>query len=94
MIILEKHSKFVPDPRIGIMVIFSIGVVAAIALLIAALVAVAWLVNLAMATVAELSSSIASLYGRADPFTQLLIICCVAYGLYRVVRSVFRSLRK
>lgn len=94
MIILEKQSKFTPNAQLGIMLVFSLGVLAAIALLIAALVAVAWFLNLAMATVAELSSNISALYGHSDAFTQFLLVCVVGYCLARVIRSASRSFRK
>ena len=92
MIILER-SKFTPSVQTGILVIFSLGVLTSITLIIAALVAVAWLLNLAMTAIAELSTNIAHLFTHADPFTQLLLLCVVGYCLFKLARSAYRSLK-
>jgi vacuolar-type H+-ATPase subunit I/STV1 len=90
------HSKtlFTPNIQTMSLIIFAIGIITTFALLIAAIVSVAWLLNLAMSVVCEIAGHISTLYSGSDSFTRLLIICIIGYALARVARSAYRSLRK
>lgn len=90
----QSKTLFVPNIQMISLVIFAIGLVATFALLIAAIVAAAWLLNLAMTTVCEIAGHISSLYTSSDHLTQLLILCVAGYVLARVARSAYRSLQK
>lgn len=68
-------------------IIFSIGIVASLALIIAAVVAVAYMLALAMTELCQLASTISDLYHHADSFTQLIVLCLLAFLTYKLVRT-------
>ena len=96
MIIIENQSsgqsRFVPHAQTCMFLIFCIGVAATFTLIVGAIVAVAYVLNLAVSTVITLASTIATLYGHADPAIQLLMIVLAGYCLVKLVR--FFLLRK
>jgi hypothetical protein len=73
--------------------IFSIGVLATGALILAGLVALAFLLNLSITVFCEVAGHIGALYSSADSFTKLLMLCIVGYVLFRVCRHVTREVR-
>lgn len=95
MIIIENHSsqsRFVPNAQTCMFLIFCIGVVATFALIVGAIVAAAYVLNLAMATLVTMTSAITTLYVHSDPAIQLLMIVLAGYCLVKLVR--FFLLRK
>lgn len=90
----QSKTLFVPNIQTLTIAVFAIGLVATFTLLIAAIVAAAWLLNLAMTVVCEIAGHISSLYSGSDHLTQLLILCIIGYVLARVVRRAYRSLQK
>lgn len=92
MIIIEKSSqaRFVPSAQTCMFLIFSIGVVATFALIVGAIVAAAYVLNLAVQTICEISVHIASLYISADPTIKLLMIVLASYCLVKLVRFLTR----
>lgn len=90
----QSKTLFIPNLQILTIAVFAIGLVATFTLLIAAIVAAAWFLNLAMSVVCEIAGHISSLYSSSDHLTQLLILCVVGYVLMRVARSAYRSFQK
>lgn len=74
--------------------VFTMGTLAVVVLALAALVAVAYLINLVVEVLIDLSSHIASLYSHADPALQLFMLCIAGYLLLTLVRLVKPSLFK
>jgi hypothetical protein len=91
---MQSKTLFVPNIQMVSLAIFAIGIISTFALLIGAIVAVAWLLNLAMTAVCEIAGHISTLYTGSDSFTRLLIICIIGYALARVIRSAYRSFQK
>lgn len=85
----EQQTAFIPNVQLCIGFVFSIGVVACVGLLLGALIAVAYLLNLTVTVIVELSQHIASTYVHADPTVQFLMVCVAGYILYRFFRSAF-----
>jgi hypothetical protein len=85
----EKQTAFLPNRQLCIGFVFSIGVVACVGLLLGALIAVAYLLNVTVTVIAELGQHIASTYTHADPTVQLFMLCIAGYLIYRFFRSVF-----
>lgn len=95
MIIIEKQqSRFTPNLQVCFVAVFGLGVISAFALVIAALVAVAYLLNLAMGVLVECCTHIAALYAGSDSAIKLFILFLIGYCLVKLVRSASRSLRK
>jgi hypothetical protein len=93
MIIIENpssQSRFVPNAQTCMFLIFCIGVVATFALIVGAIVAAAYVLNLAVATLVTLASAIDTLYLHADPAIQLLMIVLAGYCLVKLVRFLTR----
>lgn len=90
----QSKTLFTPNLQMVSLAIFAIGIITTFALLIAAIVAVAWLLNLAMSVVCELAANITTLYTSSDSFVKLLIICIIGYVLARIARRAYSSLRK
>lgn len=90
MIIIEnqssEQSRFVPSAQTCMFLIFCIGVVATFALIVGAIVAAAYVLNLAVATLLTLASSIITLYNHSDPVIQLLMLVLAGYCLVKLVR--------
>jgi hypothetical protein len=80
------QNKIIFTPSTFACAIFTIGTIATFALAIVALVAVAWLLNLAMTVVCQVAENIQHLYMHADSLTQLLILCAIGYCVFRMVR--------
>lgn len=74
--------------------IFSIGIVASVALIIAAVVAVAYLLDLAMTELCQFAANISELYHHADSFVQLLVLCLLAFLCYTLVRTFVRMVSR
>lgn len=74
------------QPQQALMAVFAIGVLASFALVIGAVVAVAWLITLAMTAICEASNTIGALYSGSDSIVKLLIIAALAYCLASAVR--------
>ena len=87
---MQTYKSFQPDMRLITGIIFSLGAVTAIALVLAVLIAAAYLLNITVSALGELAGNIASVYGHADSFTQFLMIVLLGYVLYHIVRSVVR----
>jgi len=85
----EKQTAFIPNVQLCIGFVFSVGVVACVGLLLGALIAAAYLLNLTMTVLVETGQHIGDLYQRSDPAMQLLILVIVGYCLYRFFRSAF-----
>lgn len=75
-------------------IIFSIGIITSVALIIGALVAVAYMATLAMTALCQVATTISLLYQHADSFVQLLIICLLAFIFYKLVCLFIHSVRK
>lgn len=93
MIIIENQSsqsQFVPSAQTCMLLVFCMGVVATFALIVGAIVAAAYMLNLAVATVVGLASTIATLYMRSDPAIQLLMIVLAGYCLVKLVGPLAR----
>lgn len=93
MIIPNTQTRFIPSPKMCIGIIFCFGVIASIALLLAALLAVSYLLNLTLAVIGEVAAHIAALYASSDNVVKLLMLCLVAYAAVKIGRPVLRSLR-
>lgn len=72
------------------MIVFSIGIVSSVAIIIAAVVAVAYMLDIAMTALSQIANNISSLYGHADSFTQLIVICLLAFLFYKLARAFLR----
>jgi hypothetical protein len=96
MTTLDKGNGLAYQPNIQLIIaiIFSLGTVAAIALVLGALIAVAYLLNIAVSALAELATNIALVYGRSDSLTQFLMLFLLAYGVFHVVQFVARPIAK
>jgi hypothetical protein len=91
---MNTSKKFCPDPSLVIMLIFSFGVIMAVMLLLLALVAAAYLLNVTVSALSETVSTLHLLYGRSDSLTQLLLLTIIGYCVVRAGRSAIRSLSK
>lgn len=87
---LNIQQSFQPDTRLVISIIFSIGVVASIALILCALIVAAYLLNIAVSALAELAGNIASVYNRSDSLMQFFMLFLMLYCAFHVVRFVAR----
>jgi hypothetical protein len=87
---LNIQQSFQPDTRLVISIVFSIGVIASLALILGALIAVAYLLNVAVSALAELASNIASVYNRSDSLMQFFMLFIGCYIAFHVVRFVAR----
>lgn len=75
-------------------IIFSIGIVSSVALIIGAIVGVAYLLNRAMIALVDISRNISLLYHHADSFVQLLILCLLAFIAIKAICFAVRNVRK
>jgi magnesium-transporting ATPase (P-type) len=87
---MQQIKSFQPDTRLIVGIIFSVGVVASLALVLGALIAVAYLLNVAVSALGELASNITSVYGRSDSTMQFFMLFLMFYGVFHVVRFVTR----
>jgi len=85
----EKQTAFIPNVQLCIGFVFSIGVVACVGLLLGALIAAAYLLNLTMTVIAELGEHIASTYVHADPAVQFFMLVIAGFCVFKFFRSVF-----
>lgn len=85
----EKQTAFIPNIQLCIGFVFSMGVVACTGILLAALVAAAYLLNLTMTVINEQGQHIASTYAHADPTVQFFMLFIAGCVVCRVVRSAF-----
>ncbi|GCF11776.1 hypothetical protein [Dictyobacter arantiisoli] len=83
----QGKSQFTPNFQLCFFIIYSIGLLASIALVLAAIMAVVYILNLTMTVIGEGIAHIASLYSSSDSFTKLLLLCILGYILYRVGRA-------
>jgi hypothetical protein len=90
----QNKSAFQPNVQVCIGIIFSLGVVAGVALLLGALIVAAYLLNVAVGAVAELASHITSVYSRSDSLMQFFMLFLLFYGVFHVGRSVLRPFVK
>jgi hypothetical protein len=86
-----KHIQFAPNMQLCVLLFFAIGVIASFLLVIAALVAAAYILNLAMNAISELATSMTTLYNGSGSLVKLLILCIIGYVLARLARSAYRS---
>lgn len=75
-------------------IIFSIGIIASVALIIAGLVAVAYILNIAMVALCQIATNIQSLYAHADSFVQLLVLCLLALLFCKLAGFCVRCIKK
>jgi len=80
-----------PDTRLIIAIIFSIGVVASIALVLAAVIAAAYLLNVAVSALGELAGNIASVYSRSDSLMQFFMLFIGCYIAFRMACLMIRT---
>jgi hypothetical protein len=78
------------DSRV-LLIIFSLGIMTALAVIVGAIWLVGYLLNLTISVYVEIAQHLAAIYLHADPFTQLLMFCIIGYILVRVARSMYRS---
>src|SRR5689334_23035193 len=88
----QTTIHFAPNLQLCVLIIFAIGVVASFLLFLGALVLAAYVLNLAMSTLSELTQTITALYSGADSLVKLLLLCILGYLLLRLIRSAYRSL--
>jgi hypothetical protein len=67
----------------------SIGVVACVGLVLGALVAAAYLLNLTMTVLVETGQQIGALYQRSDPAMQLLMLFIVGCCIFKAGRLAY-----
>lgn len=87
----QQTSVFAPNMQLCVLIVFAVGVIASFLLIVAALVAAAYILNLAMVSMCELATHIAALYNGSDSLIKLLILCVFGYVLTRLARSAYRS---
>ena len=75
-------------------IIFSIGIIGSVALIIGAIVAVAYILNKAVIFLCQTVASTASLYHHADSLVQLIILCILGFIAYKFIYLFIRSVRK
>ncbi len=92
MIIMGQSSqtRFVPNAQTCMLLIFSMGVIATFALIVGAIVVVAYVLNLAVQTLVTFTSTIVTLYAHSDSAIQLLMIVLAGYCLIKLVRFLIR----
>jgi 4-amino-4-deoxy-L-arabinose transferase-like glycosyltransferase len=69
---------------------FVAGIIALVALVVAALVALVWFVSLCVTVIVELGTHIALLYTQSDPVVKLLMLVLIAYAAVKLLRLVRR----
>jgi hypothetical protein len=87
----QQAPSFAPNIQLCVLLVFAIGVITSFLLVIAALVAAAYILNLAMVSISELATHIAALYNESDSLVKLLLICIIGYVLAWLARSAYRS---
>ncbi len=73
--------------------VLTVGVVSCIAMIFAALILAAYLLNLAIAAICETVTHIASVYSQADSLSKIIVWFLVVLILFKVWPSLARSLR-
>jgi len=84
-----KETAFIPNTQLCIGFVFSMGVVMCVGILLAALMAAAYLLNLTVTVINEQAHNIASTYVHADPTVQFLMLFVAGCVVYRIARSTF-----
>ncbi len=84
----EQQTAFIPNVQL------CIGVVACVGLLLGALIAAAYLLNLTVTLLCEIADHIATLYQHSDPAMQLLMLFIVGYCIFKAARSVYLRRKK
>ncbi len=90
----EQQTAFIPNVQLCIGFVFSVGVVACVGLLLGALIAAAYLLNLTVTVLCETADHIATLYQHSDPAMQLLMLFIVSYCIFKAARSVYLRRKK
>jgi len=85
----EKQTAFIPNIQLCIGFVFSVGVIACVGLVLSALMAAAYLLNLTMTVIAELGCSIASTYAHVDPTVQCFMLAIAGFCILKFFRCVF-----
>jgi hypothetical protein len=85
----EKQTAFIPNIQLCIGFVFSVGVLACVGLLLGALIAAAYLLNLTVAVLVETGQHIADLYQHSDPTMQLLMLIIIGYCIFQASRKAF-----
>ena len=86
---MQNKPVLQPNVQVCMGIIFSLGVVTGVVLLLGALIAAAYLLNVAVGAVAELGSHITSVYNHSDSLMQFFILFLLLYGVFYVGRHVF-----
>ena len=73
--------------------IIFLGIASLIALVFVAIWLVVQAVSLALTSTIEALTAVSSLYVSSDPMVRFLILCAVAYALYRAVKPLLRRLK-
>jgi len=91
----KQHSaSFTPNIQLCVYIIFAIGVAATCGLVVGAIIAVSYLINLAMTVLVESVAHISQLYTTSDSFTKLLILCIIGYCLLKLAIRAYKSFKK
>ena len=80
--------------QICLVAIFTLGTVTVVALALAALFAISYLLNLTVSAIAESMHHIAVLYSGSDSLTKVIILLLGGWCLFKLARSAVCSLRK
>jgi hypothetical protein len=75
-------------------IIFSIGIIGSVALIIGAMVAIAYILDKAVIFLCQTVASITSLYHHADSLVQLIILCILAFIAYKLVCLFIHSVKR
>ncbi len=93
--IIPEQKPFLTPGKLSTMLVstFTLGIIAMSGVAIAALIFVAYLLNIAVAAMQELSTNFTALYGHADSFTRLMIWLVALILLYKLAPNVARFVR-
>lgn len=73
--------------------VVSVGIITCVAMIFAALILAAYLLDLAVSAVCELFTHLASVYAGADSFSKILIWLLLSFILIKILPLIARSVR-
>ena len=87
-----KKTTFQPNMQLVSAYIYLLGVLAAFGIILVALWAVAYLLNLVVRSICEIGADIQHVFASSSAPLQLFIILLFAYSGYRLFKAIRRSL--
>jgi len=93
---MQSRNSLLPNGKLSavLLVILTLGVVAAVALIFASLLALGYLINLRLSAGIELSAALSTTYAQADSLGRVLFIGILVYLIVHLAPELSRSARR